>query len=158
MTNSKFKILFKSMKQRRQSQRSLNQNGFTLIEIILASTIFITLTVGIIKAVTSQQQKARYNQSKLMAQEILKALETYSADCGDYPSTEEGLEALVDSGASSCKNWGPEAYIKKGNLKDPWNNPFEYRLEGSSPEVVSYAADKKEGGTEFNKDIIVNNE
>jgi type II secretion system protein G len=86
---------------------------------------------------------------------LQKAVEHYRADCGQYPSTDDGLNALVrDSGADGWH--GP--YIMRVPV-DPWNRPFIYSYPPGSiaPEIVSYGADQKLGGQYFDSDISSRN-
>ncbi|HKI74685.1 MAG TPA: type II secretion system protein GspG, partial [Pseudomonadales bacterium] len=73
-----------------------------------------------------------------------------------YPSTEQGLAALVTqpSGYPEAKKWNPEGYLPKLPV-DPWGNPYVYLSEGPTKfEIYSYGADGKEGGDGYNADIL----
>ena len=79
----------------------------------------------------------------------------YFTDCGHYPDTNQGFAALAPGGEAGCSNWGPDPYINK-IPKDPWGNTFSYYLEGSNYVIISYGADKKEGGSGYDADISSN--
>lgn len=122
-----------------------SNKGFTLIEIMIVVTIIAILSAIIIPNVINYPKRARVTATKLQIQQFRTPLELYYNDKGRYPSSEEGLEALVKEGL-----------IKKIPL-DPWNNPYHYRYPGEiNPEeyeIWSYGADGKEGGEGFNADI-----
>ena len=80
----------------------------------------------------------------------------YKLDNGTYPSTQQGLEALVKkpSGNPQAKNWNKDAYLKKLPV-DPWGNPYQFLSPGSKGKIdlYSFGADGKEGGTDYDTDI-----
>ncbi len=130
-----------------------NQRGMTLVEILIVLGILGGLMVMIFGQINKQVNKSRVRQAQMQFGQIKAALEQYSADCGDYPATEVGLNALLSSEGTNCQNWGPEAYIDKKTLKDPWNSDILYENMGSNFVLKSLGADKKENGDGFNKDI-----
>jgi general secretion pathway protein G len=83
------------------------------------------------------------------------ALDSFKQDAGRYPSTEEGLQALRVKPESVEKWDGP--YLIKDIPNDPWNHPYIYRFPGKAPgkpEIISYGADGKPGGTGKNADVV----
>jgi general secretion pathway protein G len=128
-----------------------DQKGMTLIEIMIVLAILGGLIVILAGQVTGQLKKARMKQARIQIAEVGKALDTYYTDCGQYPSTEEGLAALVTA-PSTCSNWGPDPYIKKVN-KDPWGAEFVYESTGSNYVLRSLGSDRREGGTGDAQDI-----
>ncbi len=82
------------------------------------------------------------------------ALDAFEVDCGRYPTTEEGLHALVEA-PGNVQDWrGP--YLKKGVPADPWGNPYTYKAPGNEDrefELVSYGQDAAPGGTGESADI-----
>ena len=83
------------------------------------------------------------------------ALEAYKMDVGDYPSTEQGLQALRIKPEGAARWDGP--YLHKDVPPDPWNHPYIYRFPGKTPgkpEIISYGADGKPGGEGENADIV----
>ena len=89
-----------------------------------------------------------------MMSKLADALEMYSQDCNTYPTTDQGLEALMDApqGEPSCDSWGPVKYIKK-LPKDPWGRPYIYESDGVEFNIITLGKDKREGGDEFGTDI-----
>lgn len=135
-------------------QRNRSQ-GFSLIEIIVVITI-IGVIVGWAASNIfgkADQAQAKIGKSKIVA--LSGPLDIYKLDTGKYPTTAEGLKALLTA-PSGVANWnGP--YIKDANdLKDPWRNDLVYRSPGSENrpyEIVSLGADGQEGGDGANRDL-----
>ena len=130
---------------------NLNQRGMTLLEIMIVLVILGGLIAILATQVQGRLKKAKMNQAKIQIAEIGKALDMYYSECNNYPTTEEGLEALVKQ-PSSCSNWGPEPYVKKLN-KDPWGGEFIYESAGNTYVLKSLGADKREGGSGDSADI-----
>ncbi len=128
-----------------------NNKGMTLLEIMIVLVILGGLIVILAGQVTGRLKSAKIRQAKIQIAEYGKALDLYFTDCNGYPSTEEGLEALVTA-PSSCSNWGPDPYIKKVN-KDPWGNDFIYESTGNTYILKSLGSDRREGGTGDAADI-----
>jgi general secretion pathway protein G len=128
-----------------------NERGMTLVEIMVVLAIIGGLIGVLATQVNKQFKKARVKEARIQISEIGKSLDLYLTDCGSYPTTEEGLQALVEQ-PPDCKNWGPEAYIKKVPT-DPWGSPFVYELHGNSYTLKSLGDDKREGGTGTAADI-----
>ena len=133
------------------------QSGFTLIEIMVVVVILGVLGALIVPNVIDQGDEARVQAAKSDIGTLGSALEMYRLDNSVYPSTEQGLEALVEqpTGFPEPRNWGPEPYVKK--LKaDPWGEPYYYFSEDRNFEIYSYGADRKEGGDGIDADISSN--
>ena len=86
---------------------------------------------------------------------IENALLYYEIDCGKYPRTMDGLEALKNrkEGEKICKHWGPDPYAKK-LPKDAWGRPFIYESDGKSYKLISLGSDKREGGSGFESTYV----
>lgn len=143
--------------QKLNSQKSFlsskAQSGFTLIEIMIVLVILGGLMAILGKNVMSSLNKSRQKQAYIQIREIAKQLDTYNLDCGQYPTTEQGLQALVTSpGSDVCPNWGPEPYMKS-IPKDSWNTAFQYESDGTKYKITSYGKDKLPGGTGLARDI-----
>lgn len=128
-----------------------NEKGMTLLEIMVVLVILGGLATVLIGQVMNRLGSANIRQAKIQIGEYVKNLDMYYTDCGVYPTTEEGLQALVEKPAS-CPNWGPEPYIKRVN-PDPWRNDFVYESNGSEFVLKSLGKDRREGGTGENADI-----
>jgi general secretion pathway protein G len=137
--------------------RKRRQHGFTLIEIMV-----VVVIIGVLGAMVIPQFMSRPDQAKVTAahtdiQALSTALEMYRLDNFNYPSTQQGLEALVKrpSGAPLAKNWNPRGYLKSLPT-DPWGTPYQYLSPGtaSAPfDLYSYGADGVTGGDDFAADI-----
>ncbi len=128
-----------------------NRRGMTLLEIMIVLAILASLIGVLATQISGRMKKAQINQARIQIGELSKALDMYYTDCNSYPSTSEGLGALVTQPAS-CPQWGPDAYVKK-MPKDPWGTEFIYESQGSTFTLISLGADKKEGGSGENADI-----
>lgn len=129
-----------------------NAKGMTILEIMIVIAIVGGLMGILGNTVLGQLKKAKIKQAKIQIAEMGKALDMFYTDCGFYPGSDAGLEALVDESAANCDNWGPDPYVKKVD-RDPWNNDFIYEVEGNSYILRSLGADREEGGKGENKDI-----
>ena len=140
------------MKRRNEQRRG--QRGMTLIEILVV-LVLIGIVMGIVGGnFLGKGEKAKADAAKIEINQIGQTLDLYKLEIGRYPSTQEGLQALV-SAPSGVSNWnGP--YWKKAQLpKDPWGNEYRYASPGQKGayDIVSLGADGKEGGDGANKDI-----
>jgi general secretion pathway protein G len=132
----------------------LNEVGMTLIEIMIVLAIIGTLLTVLATNVMSKLEKSRVANTRIQLHEVQKQLDMYNSDCGSYPTTEQGLNALLTKPGEECPNWGPEAYIKKNQLKDVWGTELVYESDGSTVQVLkSLGKDKKEGGEGNGADI-----
>jgi general secretion pathway protein G len=129
--------------------------GMTLIEILVV-LVLIGIVLGIVGGnFIGRGEKAKGDAAKIEIGQIGQALDLYKLEVGRYPTTQEGLQALVQA-PSGAGNWnGP--YWKKATVpKDPWGNDYKYASpaqNGGPYEIMSYGADGKEGGEGPNKDI-----
>lgn len=131
-----------------------DQKGMTIIEILVVLVILGGLVAILVPNVMNSLQKANQSEVKVQMGELGKQLDMFYTDCGFYPSSEQGLLALVEPPASDpkCESWGPEPYIKKVP-KDPWKVDFVYEQKGSGYVLISLGRDKREGGSGFDSDI-----
>lgn len=137
-------------------KRLRDQRGMTLIEIMIVMAILAGLIGVLGTTAMNQYRKSQIEQTKIAMREIAKQLEAYHLSCNSYPTTEQGLMALVeDPGSDVCPNWGPEPYLKRNQLKDRWGNDFVYESDGTRFTLMSYGGDKRPGGTGVNKDITL---
>jgi general secretion pathway protein G len=130
-----------------------NQRGMTLIEIMIVIAIIAGLMAVLGTSANGYLQKSRVSNAKIAMKELGKQLEAYNLSCNSYPSTDQGLQALLAAPAEGCPNWGPEAYVKKGQLIDPWGKPYMYESDGGTFVIRSFGRDRKENGTGYDKDI-----
>ena len=132
-------------------------SGFTLIEILIVVVILGILGAVVVPNILSRPDTARVQAAQTDLRALSQTLEIYRLDNFQYPSSEQGLESLVDrpSGFPEPKNWNPEGYLKKLPT-DPWGSPYLYEKTGSSYSLTSLGADGQEGGEGFDADILLN--
>ncbi|GAA4418956.1 type II secretion system major pseudopilin GspG [Acidovorax lacteus] len=125
--------------------------GFTLIELLVVLAI-LTLLAGLVgPRVLGQLGGAKSKTAAVQIADLEKSLELFKLDVGRFPSTEEGLQALVAK-PGSANGWnGP--YIKGGVPNDPWGKPYKYTAQGGNVEILSLGADGASGGDGENADI-----
>lgn len=127
--------------------------GFTLLELLIVVVIIGLLAAYVGPKYFAQLGKSERTIAKAQIEALEKALDTFRLDTGRYPSTEEGLTALVNKPASVTQWNGP--YLKKNIPMDPWGHAYQYRSPGASSEIElqSYGKDGQPGGTGDNADI-----
>ena len=132
-------------------------SGFTLIEILIVVVILGILGAVVVPNILSRPDTARVQAAQTDLRALSQTLEIYRLDNFQYPSSEQGLESLIDrpSGFPEPKNWNPEGYLKKLPT-DPWGSPYLYEKSGSSYSLISLGADGQEGGEGFDADIRLN--
>jgi general secretion pathway protein G len=130
-------------------------NGFTLIEIMVVVVIIGLLAAMIAPNIMSNLDRAEINRARQDIRSIETALNLYRLDNFRYPSTDEGLEALVrNPGENSAPNWKTGGYLSSIPI-DPWNRPYLYLNPGrqSQFDIFTLGADGQEGGDGNNADI-----
>ncbi len=135
---------------------SFKQQGFTLIEIIVVVVIIGILATFVAPKFMGKTDTARITKAKSDIQSLESALDLYKLDNFTYPTTDQGLEALISKPSSDPvpANWQEGGYIKKLQ-KDPWLRDYIYLSPGEHGEVDIYSlgADGVEGGEGANADI-----
>jgi general secretion pathway protein G len=127
--------------------------GFTLLELLVVIAIIGLLASYVGPRYFSQIGKSEVTTARAQIKALEKALDQYRLDLGRYPSTEEGLAALVASPGNSSKWNGP--YLAKAVPPDPWGKPYVYRSPGEHGDfdLISYGKDGVPGGTGEAEDI-----
>ena len=137
-----------------QHQRP-RQRGMTLIEILVV-LVLIGVVMGIVGSkFIGQGEEAKRKAAKIEINQIGNTLDLFKLEVGRYPTTSEGLQALITA-PSGATNWnGP--YWKNATLpKDPWGNEYKYSspsTHGGAYDIISLGADGREGGEGPDKDI-----
>ncbi len=138
----------------RKDEVRSNEQGFTLVEMLVVIAI-IGLIMGLIgPRVLNYLSESKVKAAKIQMQSFASALDLFNLDAGRYPSTAEGLGALVHPTPGVAAWNGP--YLKGGSVpNDPWNKPYIYRAPGehSAFDIISLGADGQEGGSGVAADI-----
>ena len=135
---------------------ALRTRGFTLIEIMVVVVIMGVLAALVVPRLMGRTDDARILAAKQDIATLMQALKLYRLDNQRFPTTEQGLQALVTrpTMAPIPPNWKTGGYLDRLN-RDPWGNPYQYLSPGTRGEVdiFSYGADGKSGGTGNDADI-----
>lgn len=130
--------------------------GFTLIEVMVVIVIIAILAALIVPKVMSRPDEARVSAARQDIGAITQALKLYKLDNMRYPTTEQGLQALVKKPATAPvpENWKDNGYLEK-LPKDPWGTPYQYLQPGLHGEidVMSFGANREAGGEGNDADI-----
>lgn len=132
-----------------------SEAGFTLIELLIVIAV-----IGLIGTLVATNVMKRFDEAKVSAtyaqmRQLGVVLDDFRRVCGFYPSTEQGLDALVKAPQGrECKNYDPEGFVKGGRVpKDAWNDDFVYEGDGSKYVIRSLGRDGAAGGSGFDKDL-----
>ena len=142
----------------KKHKRIKNNLGFTLIELMVVIVILGVLAGLIVPKIMGRPEEAKQLKAKMQIESLGTALKLYKLDSGMYPSTEQGLLALVQAPETGNvpRKWRQGGYLDKGRVpKDPWGNEFIYLSPGANDEcdIISYGSDGVAGGEGKNKDI-----
>jgi general secretion pathway protein G len=139
-----------------QRKPSINSRGFTLIEVMVVIVIIAILAALIVPRVMSRPDEARVTAARQDIGAISQALKLYKLDNMRYPTTEQGLQALVKKPATAPvpENWKGNGYLEK-LPKDPWGSPYKYLQPGlhGDVDVMSFGANREAGGEGSDADI-----
>ncbi|WP_022852196.1 type II secretion system major pseudopilin GspG [Limisalsivibrio acetivorans] len=136
-----------------------SRKGFTIIEVLVVIVILGLLATFLVPKIMDKPDEARVAKAKNDILAIDSALKMYKLDNGVYPTTEQGLEALVEKPEIEPipKNYRKGGYLDSSNAPtDPWENPYVYRSPGDDDrdyDIISLGSDGKEGGEEYASDI-----
>ncbi len=136
----------------RNSLDRTNRRGFTLVELLVVMIIIGLLAALVGPRIFPKLGKGKQSAAKAQIELFGQALDQFRLDVGRYPSTQEGLNALVTN--PGVDNWdGP--YLKKGLPNDPWGKPYNYQSPGTHGDydILSYGRDGSPGGDGEDKDM-----
>lgn len=138
--------------------RVKDRQGFTLIEILVVVFILGLLAAIVAPQLIGRTDDAKITEAKVQIRNMETALKLFKLDNGFYPTTQQGLSALVASPTSGqeAKNFRKGGYLEKGRVPaDPWGNEYIYVSPGvnNEYEIISLGADGREGGEDINADI-----
>lgn len=132
-----------------------NERGFTLLELLVVLAILGVLAGLAAPRVLAYLGDAKSDAAAVQLERLASTLDLYRLDTGRYPTSQEGLAALVERPADTERWNGP--YLKKSEmLRDPWGKIFKYRSPGEHADIdlFSLGADGKEGGEDENQDVV----
>ncbi|GAB2191558.1 type II secretion system major pseudopilin GspG [Sessilibacter sp. MAH1] len=130
------------------------KSGFTLMELLIVLVIVGLLAALVGPTLYKKISPAKQSTARAQIENFIVALDSYFIDTGEFPSAQQGLNALRES-PSGVNNWqGP--YLQKKVPNDPWGNPYIYRVPGRNGgyEILSLGKDNSEGGEGNNKDVV----
>ena len=134
-----------------------NTKAMTLIEIMVVVAIMGMIAAVVAKTVMDKLQKAKVDIAKTEISEYVGALQFFYLDNDFYPSTSQGLKALIEKPTTGQipKKYPPNGYLENATLLDPWNNEYQYFSPGAVKEfdIISFGRDGREGGEGFDADI-----
>jgi general secretion pathway protein G len=135
-------------------RRRAGEAGFTLIEIMVVVFILGLLVTLVAPRIVGRTDEARKVKALADVKKIEEALHLYKLDNGTYPTTEQGLQALVTRPETGNvpRRWNPDGYLESVPV-DPWGNPYAFLSDGDTYSVKSYGADGAEGGEGKHADI-----
>jgi len=138
--------------------RPKQSRGFTLIEIMVVMVILGLLVAIVAPNIMGRSDQAKVTVAETQLSNIANALDLYRLDNSHYPSTQQGLEALVSkpTGSPEPKNWNPDGYLKSVP-EDPWGSEYQYVSPGTEGpyDLYSYGSDGQPGGEGDAADISV---
>jgi general secretion pathway protein G len=138
-----------------------NQKGMSLIEILVALTLLALAGTFVAGKIFDQLAEGKISSAKIQIRNLSDRLAEYKRHCNRYPTTDQGLEALISKPTTGreCKKYRPSGYIEGGRLPlDPWDSEYDYSSpdEGRTFIITSYGADGIEGGEDEDADIKSN--
>jgi general secretion pathway protein G len=139
---------------RRSPPRRHLARGFNLLELLVVLVVLGLLAGIVAPKYFTQLGKSEVKVARAQIEGLVKALDLYRLDAGRYPSTEQGLDALVQRPEGEAKWGGP--YLQKAVPPDPWGRSYVYRSPGENGEydLLSYGGDGQPGGEGTNVDIV----
>ncbi|HEB62909.1 MAG TPA: type II secretion system protein GspG [Gammaproteobacteria bacterium] len=139
--------------QKTAQKNSKKQSGFTLIEIMVVVVILGILAAIVVPKIMDRPDAARITKAKQDIRTLENALNLYKLDNYNYPSTDEGLEALTQKPTNSA-TWKDGGYIDR-LPQDPWGRPYQYLNPGvhGNVDIYTQGADNAPGGEGANADI-----
>lgn len=133
------------------------RRGFSLLELMIVIIILGLLSALVLPNLLGKAESAKRKLVCIQMKNIEEALKSFKFDNGMYPTTEEGLEALLKNpDPEKYTNYAPTGYLESKRLpRDPWKHPYVYLNNGGEIDIISLGADGKEGGEGEAKDITL---
>lgn len=133
-----------------------NARGFSLVEILVALTLLGLAGSFVALKIFDSLYEGQVNAAKTQMKGYENALKEFKRKCYFYPTTEQGLEALIEKPTSGreCKNYPPNGFIEDLQ-EDPWGGDFVYESDGKTISIYSYGQDGEQGGEEKDADVYL---
>ncbi len=131
-----------------------SQSGFSLIEILVGLTLLAIAGTFVAGKIFDQLHEGKVSSTKIQMNNLADRLKEFRRHCGQYPTTEQTLEALVSRPTTGreCPRYAPNGYLD-AVPKDPWDNDYYYESDGKNFNIISYGNDGAEGGDGEDADI-----
>jgi len=133
-----------------------SQAGLSIMEILIALTLIGLAGTFIVSRVLDNLEEGKQEAAKIQINNLKNRLLDYKRRCGQFPSSEQGLDALVQAptAGEQCKRYPANGFIEGGRIPmDPWDNEYVYTSDGRNYGIISLGADGAEGGEGFDSDI-----
>lgn len=134
------------------------QSGMTLVEILIALTLISLMGTFIAGKVFDSFEEGRVSTAKIQMKSLESLLKDFRRKCNFYPTTEQGLDALLSKPTSGreCKNYPANGFTEAGEIPlDPWDSEYVYTSDGKTYNIMSYGNDSEEGGEGFAQDLYL---
>lgn len=140
------------------SKKRKTQRGVTLVELLVVLAILALISAIVVINVLPARDQAAVDKARIDIGVLETALDQYRLDMMNYPTTQQGLEALINQPADvrNSTRYRPGGYLRGSIPSDPWGNPYEYRIpgeRGGAYDLFSYGADGEPGGEGLDADI-----
>jgi len=138
-------------------RRGEMKKAFSLLELMIVIVILGLLSALVLPNLLGKAESAKRKMTCIQMKQLEEALKSFKFDNGVYPSTEEGLQALISNpDPEKYTNYAPSGYLESKSLpRDPWKHPYVYINEDNNIELISLGADGREGGEGDAKDITL---
>ena len=138
--------------------RRRRQRGITLVELLVVLAILALISAIVVVNVLPERDRAAVRKAQIDIGVIETALDQYRLDMLNYPTTEQGLDALLNTPADARRpeNYRPGGYLRGSALLDPWGSPYQYAIpgqRGDAFDLYSLGADGEPGGEGLDADI-----
>lgn len=133
-----------------------SERGMSLVEILIALTLMGIAGTFVAGKVYERLESGQIESAKIQLRAVGDRVKEFRRDCSYYPTTDQGLEALIEKpvGGRECKRYAAGGYIENGKIpKDPWDYDFVYESDGKSFNIKSLGADGADGGEGVDADI-----
>lgn len=135
----------------------IKQGGFSLIEILIALTLLGLVGTFVTVNVLKKLEEGKVESAKIQMSNFSSALKEFKRKCGFYPTTDQGLDALLSKPTGrECKNYPPDGFLSDEATDipdDPWDEPYFYESDGRKYQIYTYGPDRQEGGEGIEADI-----